>query len=270
MGLDLILAMMGGQQMQTTMLATPAGEQPVARGARGLLYAGFRLFARPFENLVADRSRRKPAVDHLGFRAAFRPQPVIDRQRADLPASLARPTVGQQSEREAVGAAGNGDGEKGRSFERAERRERGAELGEGQRVGSECAVQQPRRFFSVVARSLIAAPGCGKSRSSCASATQAFCFWLARASDMPSFKRSSGRLRPLRISLVAFGERARRFIVFAAHVIGLAEPILGAPGKRIVRVLSDKALEGLFCSGIICLLQQAVGVIVLLGGGAAG
>ena len=43
MGLDLILAMMGGQQMQTTMLAAPAGEQPVARDAGCLLYAGFRL-----------------------------------------------------------------------------------------------------------------------------------------------------------------------------------------------------------------------------------
>ena len=36
------------------------------------------------------------------------------------------------------------------------------------------------------------------------------------------------RLRPLRISLVSLGEGARRFRIFAARVIGLAEPVLGA------------------------------------------
>src|SRR6476661_2110833 len=109
---------------------------------------------------------------------------MIHRQRADLPAPFARPAIGQKRERQAVGTSGDGDGEKREGFEMRERGERGAKLCRGQRFGLRSADQQPRRFFSAAARSLILLPEVGKSRSSCASATQAFCFWLARASDM--------------------------------------------------------------------------------------
>ena len=44
MGFDLIIAVMCGEQVQTAVLTAPAGEEPIARDARGLLYAGFRLF----------------------------------------------------------------------------------------------------------------------------------------------------------------------------------------------------------------------------------
>lgn len=145
---------------------------------------------------MADFSCRQPAMDPADFGAAFWPQLMIDGQRADLPAPFARPAIGQKGERQAVGASGDGDGQERGGFEMRERGERGAKLGEGQRFGLRSAGQQPSRFFSAAARSLILLPEVGKSRSSCASATQAFCFWLARASDMPSFKRSSAAFVP--------------------------------------------------------------------------
>jgi len=121
---------------------------------------------------------------------------MIDCERIDLPAPLARPTISQNGEREAIGTTGDGDGKKRTGFETRERGKRGPEFGDGQRFRGRALGQQPSRFFSAVARSLIALPGLGKSRSSCASATQAFCFWLARASDIPSFKRSSAAFAP--------------------------------------------------------------------------
>ena len=49
-----------------------------------------------------------------------------------------------------------------------------------------------------------------------------------------------GRLRSLRITLVSLGKGTGRLRVSAARIIGLAQPVLGAAGQRVVRVLCDE------------------------------
>src|SRR6516162_9480386 len=63
-------------------------------------------------------------------------------------------------------------------------------------------------------------------------------------------------LAPLRVALVTLGKRDGGFGVVSARVICLAEPVLRTPGQPVVRMLSDKALQGCFGSRIVCLLQQ--------------
>lgn len=189
--------MMRGQQMHAAMLAAPAGEQPVAAGASRLLDSGRRFFLVPDEDLVPDRTRRQPAGEPPDLGAAFRPQAVIDGQRADLAAARPRPAVGQDRQRQAVRTARHADRHERRALEGGEPVERGGELGETQRLRRRLRVQHPSRFFSCAERSLMALPGCGNSWSSCISAMHALCFWLARASDMPSFKRPSAAFGPL-------------------------------------------------------------------------
>lgn len=125
---------------------------------------------------MPNTSGRQPLPDEPAFGTAFRPQLVIDGQRTGLSAALSRPAVRQNGESETVGAARDRQSEEWCGFEVRKPGEGRAELGEGQRSVAWSAGQQPSRFFSVTARSLIALPGFGKSRSSCASATQAFCF----------------------------------------------------------------------------------------------
>jgi hypothetical protein len=131
MSLDLIFAMMRGQQVETAVLAAPVGKQPIARGARSLLYAAFRLRPRPGENLVADCSCRQPTVKPPNFMYALRPEPMVHRQGAELPTPRPSPAVGQNSEREAIGTAGHGNGKKRAGFEARERGKCGAEFGSG-------------------------------------------------------------------------------------------------------------------------------------------
>src|SRR5579883_1676033 len=52
-------------------------------------------------------------------------------------------------------------------------------------------------------------------------------------------------LRALGIFLIALGEGLGRLIVIAAHVISLAEPVLGGAGERIVGVGAEEGREGL-------------------------
>ena len=176
------------------MHAAPAGEQPVTRQARCLFDAALRLFAGPDEHFVANPPCGKPSLKPPDFIAAFWPEPMIHRQRANLPTVIAHPSMGENGEREAVGAAGYGDGEKRRRFEPRERGERGPELAEAQWFclrsfaqaptpeqaivikDSSAWPQQPSRLFSSVALSLIAPCRRGKSRSIWVNATQAFCF----------------------------------------------------------------------------------------------
>src|SRR5438552_3130499 len=178
------------------MRATPLGEQRVACRAGGLLDSAYRFVFRPGENFMADRSRRKPAIEPVDLGAAFGPQPMIHRHRANAPTAFACPAISQNGKGKAIGPTRNGNGEKRAILEAGERGEGRRELGLGKRPWWRCLGQHPSFFFSSFARSLIAFPGFGKSRSSCASVMQAFCFWFARASDMPSFKRSSGALGP--------------------------------------------------------------------------
>ena len=197
MRFDLIFAVVRSQQVKTALRAAPACKQPIARDARSLLYAACRFLSRPGKDLMADCSCRQPIVKPPDLLSALRPEPMVHCQGADCPAPRARPAIGKNGEREAIGTAGHADGKKWAGFEARERGDCSPEFGEGQRFRRWPPDQQPSRFFSAADRSLIAFPGFGKSRSSCASATQAFCFWLTRASDIPSFNRSSAAFAPL-------------------------------------------------------------------------
>jgi len=74
--------------------------------------------------------------------------------------------------------------------------ERIAKFGDTERSRRDFRVQHPSRFFSCATRSLMALPERGNAWSSCISAMQALCFWLARSSDIPSFSRPSGAFGP--------------------------------------------------------------------------
>src|SRR5271168_4814175 len=163
MGLDLIIPMVTGQQVQTGVIAAPPAKQAIARETRCFLDPGSRLFSRPDQYFVAYGSCRQPGSEPPDFVAAFRPQPVIHGKRTDLSAPRAGPTVSQNGECQAVGAPGDGNGEKRRGFKLCERDERGGKLAEGQRPGCRSECQQPSRFFSATECSLIELPGLGKS-----------------------------------------------------------------------------------------------------------
>ena len=195
-GLGLIFAVMRGQQMQAAMLAAPLGEQSIAGLPRRLLNSGRRLFPLPDQDFVSDFPGRQPAAEPADLGAALRPQPMVDAQRADLAPARARPAIRQNGEREAVGAARDGDGDKRGALKTGETVERAAKLGDAQRLRGGSRAQHPSRFFSCAARSLMALPECGNAWSSCISAMQALCFWLARSSDIPSFSRPSGAFGP--------------------------------------------------------------------------
>ncbi len=241
------------------MLSAPIGEQRVARPARSLLDSTCWLVCRPGENFVPDSPRRKPAVQKADFGAALRPQPMIHRQRTDLSLPLARPAIRQNGEGKTVGATGDSDGEKRAGLERAsEAREAANSARVSGSVGGACG-QQPSLFFSSFARSLIVFPGFGKSRSSCASAVHAFCFWFDTGERHAELQQIVCCLRPFRIAFVTLGKRDCCFGVVSAHVICFAEPVLSAPGQPVVRMLSDEALQGCFGSRIVCLLQQTEG-----------
>ncbi len=116
MRLDLIIPMMPGQQVQTSMIAAPAVKQAIARKARRFLDPGSRLFSPPNQHFVVYGSRRQPGSEPSDFGARFRPQPVIHGQRTDFPVPLAGPTVRQNGECQTVRSPGDGNGEKRRAF----------------------------------------------------------------------------------------------------------------------------------------------------------
>ncbi len=121
MRFDLIIPMVTGQQVQTGVIAAPVAKQAIAREARCFFDTGSRLFSLPDQYFMANGSRRQPGCEPPGFVGAFRPQPVIHGKRADLTAPLAGPAVRQNGECQAVGTAGDGNGEKRRAFKACDR-----------------------------------------------------------------------------------------------------------------------------------------------------
>ena len=127
-GLDLILAMVRGEQVQAAMRAAPLCHQPVARIAGGFLNTARRLVAGPHQDFVRDGAGGEPAGQRPGLRGAFGPQPVVDGQRAGAAAAPTRPFVGQHDKRQAVGPAGDRDRDQGPRLEAADRVKRGGKL----------------------------------------------------------------------------------------------------------------------------------------------
>ena len=133
-GLDLVLAMVRGQQVKNAMCAAPLREQPVAGVARRFLDAARRLVAGPHQDFVRDGAAREPTGNGAGLLGAFGPQSVVDGQRPGPPAALLRPVLRQEDEGQAVGPAGDRDRDKRLGLEAAERLERGGKLVKAQRT----------------------------------------------------------------------------------------------------------------------------------------
>src|ERR1700694_1529521 len=62
--------------------------------------------------------------------------------------------------------------------------------------------------------------------------------------------------------LVAFEEGVGRVLVVAAHVIGLADPVLRVAGKGIVGVARKQLPEGSFRAGVVPLQNRPVALLI--------
>ena len=102
-------------------------------------------------------------------------------------------------------------------------------------LGWRSACQQPSRFFSATACSLIALPGLREVVIELGERDAGVLLLVGAGERHAEFQQIVGRLRPLWIVLVALGEGAGRLRVPAARVIGLAQPVLCAAGQRVVR-----------------------------------
>src|SRR5215469_10392806 len=79
-----------------------------------------------------------------------------------------------------------------------------------------------------------------------------------------------GRFAVVGIFLVALGKGDRRVLIPAAHIIGLAEPVLGIAREIVVRMLDEEGVERLLGIIVFGLAQQVEGVFVLPLHGIAG
>ena len=112
---------------------------------------------------MTNGSGRQPGIEPLSLGAAFGTEAMVHGQRADFAMSLTNPTIRENRERQAVWTAGYGNGDERASFEARDGGECAVEFLKRQRFCTGSLDQQPSRFFSVTARSLIALPGFGKS-----------------------------------------------------------------------------------------------------------
>src|SRR5262249_19985517 len=78
------------------------------------------------------------------------------------------------------------------------------------------------------------------------------------------------RLATLRIVLERRREGLRGVLVVLAYIVGLAEPVAGVAGQRVIRILVDECAEGLLRLGILGLPHEIEGVLILLVGVATG
>src|SRR5690606_23106137 len=85
-----------------------------------------------------------------------------------------------------------------------------------------------------------------------------------QAQRQAELQQAVGRLRAARVVLVGDAEGARRLVVVAAHVVGLAQPVLGVRRERVARMLLDEGGQRLLGAGVVGLAQQTEGVVVLL------
>src|SRR5581483_1083351 len=128
-GLDLVVEMMAEAEMQDAFGPAVFGQEAIAGSARRRLQPGLRLRIAPAENGVArDATRRKPATDPDRLRRGFWTESMIDGDRLDAGVAVIGPFVEQQSQRHAVGAAGNGHRNDRLRLERAEPRQQPDEV----------------------------------------------------------------------------------------------------------------------------------------------
>ena len=129
---------------------------------------------------------------------------MVDDQGEDPAAARPRPAIGEEAEGHAVGAAGDGDGERRAVLERSQRRHGRGELAVRQRrverrsaAPYPHAQEQPARRPSCAAFSFTAAGAWGKARESSLKVAQASFFLPIDDSDMPSLSKVSGAFGPV-------------------------------------------------------------------------
>ena len=100
--------------------------------------------------------------------------------------------------------------------------------------------EQPSCCRSLASWSLMLPGAVGKSRSSrCEGAARVLL--LAEAAERHAeLQEIVGGLAALGIFLIAEGEGGGGVLVFLAHVIGLAEPVLRVAGERVVGIVLDE------------------------------
>src|SRR6185312_1613896 len=94
-------------------------------------------------------------------------------------------------------------------------------------------------------------------------------FLVGMAQRHSELQKLVGRLGSLRVVLIPLGERTGRLGVLLARVEGLADPVLRAGDQRVFGVGVDEPAECSLCIGVIGLLHETEGAIVLLGRGTA-
>src|SRR6516162_5930641 len=100
-------------------------------------------------------------MQEADFGAALGPQPMIHGQRTNLSMPLSRPAMRQNGEGKTIGTTGDCYSQKRAGLEASERGEGSGELSQSKWLCRWPGGQQPSRFFSDTARSLIVLPGFG-------------------------------------------------------------------------------------------------------------
>jgi len=110
-GFSLIIAVMRRQEMKAVMTTAPIGQERVAGLASTLLESRYRLVSGPGEARMPDLPSLQPLSGLTGLLGGVRSQTMVDGEPDDMTATQASPVIGEQREGEAVGAAGDGDGQ---------------------------------------------------------------------------------------------------------------------------------------------------------------
>ena len=155
---------------------------------------------------MADTLRFQPVTDTPDFFAGLGPEAVIDAQRRHPAGVAIGPARRQNYQAQAVGAAGNGDGEMRAGFERPQSRHQAVENVIGQRrqglIGRTGIGQgghhHGQLFFCFSRLTVLRIPAeiFGKSLVNLSNAAQASRFLSSPANDIPSFNNESGAFGP--------------------------------------------------------------------------
>ncbi len=160
---------------------------------------------------MIDTLRFQPVTDTPDFFAGLGPQAVIDAQRRHPAGVAIGPARRQNCQAQAVGAAGNGDGEMGPGFERSQIRHQVIEnvivqrregfigqTGIGKTGIGKTGRHHGQLFFRFSRVTVLRIPAeiFGKSLVNLSNAAQASRFLSKPANDIPSFNNESGAFGP--------------------------------------------------------------------------